>query len=139
MPQRLRRGLHVRVAAGFVILSAGREAPGVEGSPELRTLAAATTLPDRAARAARPGLRSWSPVAPASTLVPQARPDLRRLVQVSCGWPRVGRALDLRTLMGGLGDPTAPVGRRAGGATGGMTLFFAFGGKNFNLCDSQKT
>ena len=98
-----RRGVRVgghcaRAGCGrgrFVILSVGGEAAGVEGSHWSQAAAAATR-------------RLWleghrrpaGGTAPAAGARAAAASGLRRLVQVSCGWPRVGRVLDLRAPAG---------------------------------------
>ena len=46
----------------------------------------------------RHGLRAGPSLGPQRAFEPRARTDPRRLVQVSCGWPRVARASDLRVL-----------------------------------------
>ena len=45
-------------------------------------------------------LPGWGSTAPAGARIPQARPGPQRFAQVSCGWPRVGRALTCGRLAG---------------------------------------
>ena len=57
------------------------------------------------------GLAGCGLAAPAGSDGPRARPDLRQLVQVSCGWPRAGNTFDLRASAGAAAQLQSGCGR----------------------------